>query len=145
MPADDTEVSRETTYRLVSEDLNVERKFIDGDTVQVRTVTTVTEHAVEEMLRHQTADIQRVPIGCEVDAMPEIKQQGDLTIVPIVKEVLILHRQMVLVEEIHICRVSTDEPFATTVALREQRAEITRSQPAAAEGVDARSFENQRT
>ena len=127
MPADDTEASREAVLRLFAEDLNIERSVARGDTVHVSTVTTTSNRLVEEMLRHETADVTRVPIGQEIDVIPDVWQQGDLTIVPVVKEILVLRKQLVLVEEIHIRRVSTEEPFVANVTLREQHAEITRT------------------
>lgn len=129
MPAEDDQASREAVLRLLVEELNVKRTVACGDTVQVSTVTTTSERTVEEMLRRETADIRRVPVDREVEAIPAIEQRGDLTIIPVVKEVLVLRRQLVLIEEIHIRRVSTQEPFVTSVTLREQHAEITRTPP----------------
>ena len=58
--------------------------------------------------------------------MPPIKEDGDLTIVPIVEETVVVERRLMLKEELHIRRVQTSERYQQTVQLRYQTAEITR-------------------
>jgi stress response protein YsnF len=58
--------------------------------------------------------------------MPAIKEDGDLTIVPIVEETVVVERRLMLKEELHIRRVQTSERFQQTVKLRYQTAEVTR-------------------
>ena len=58
--------------------------------------------------------------------MPEARQEGDTTIIPIVEEVLVVERQLVLKEEVRIRRVRTTEHHKETVKLRYQEAVVTR-------------------
>ena len=60
--------------------------------------------------------------------MPSISQEGDTTIIPVVEEIVVVERRLVLKEEIRVRRVSTKEQHQETVVLREQEAVTTREE-----------------
>ena len=52
-----------------------------------------------------------------------------MTILPVVEEVLVLERRIVLKEEVRICRVEVADTHRETVLLRDETAEVTRLPP----------------
>lgn len=71
----------------------------------------VETHPVEQEveLEREVVEIERVPIGQEVDDMPAVRQEGDTTVVPVVEEILVLEKRLRLVEEVRITkRVEVD-------------------------------------
>ena len=87
--------------------------------------TQVRDEVVEQDLAHERVVVERVPIGQIVDAIPPLRREGDVTIVPVVEEVVVVERRLFLKEEVHLRRVRTTERFVETVRLREQQVEIT--------------------
>ena len=81
---------------LYSEELSVSRQQITGDTVQVSVVTHEGEGVVDEMLNHERVEIDRVPIGRPVDAIPPVRQEGETTILPVVEEIIVVERRLIL-------------------------------------------------
>ena len=61
-----------------------------------------------------------VPIGREVDGPVSIRYEGGATIIPVVEERLIIRRQPVLVEEIHISRESFVQRVPQSVTVRRE-------------------------
>jgi len=120
------ETEHDKIVRLHSEDLQITRERIAGDTVRVRTVTSQHDRLVEEQLVHERIEIVRVPIGRVVDTVPDVRQDGDVTILPVVEEEIIVQKRLILKEEVHLRRVSVAEVHRETVILREQEAVITR-------------------
>jgi len=113
--------------RLLAEDATVSRQVLETGRVRVAKVTHTRDHLVDELLTHTRFEVNRVPIGRLIDAMPAIKEDGDLTIVPIVEETVVLERRLMLKEELHIRRVQTNERYQQTVKLRYQTAEVSRT------------------
>jgi stress response protein YsnF len=70
-----------------------------------------------------------VPVGCIVETAPEIRTKGDLTIVPVLEEVLLVEKRLVLKEELHIRRTIHTEVVEVPVTLRKQRAVVERQAP----------------
>ncbi|MGI4803105.1 MAG: YsnF/AvaK domain-containing protein [Janthinobacterium lividum] len=100
-------------------------------TVRVNLHTVSRDHPVDELLTHERVEIERVPIGREVDAVPANRQEGDTTIIPVVEEVVVVHRQLVLKEEIRMRRVRVTEHHRETVSLRQQEATVESDEPVA--------------
>ena len=119
---------------LLAEQINVSRRIIVGDTVRVSTTTYVHEQQIEELLERESIDVERVSIGRIVETAPDIRQDGDVTIVPVMEKVLVLERRLVLKEKVRIRRVRTLETHCETVQLRRQAATVTRSATDAAQG-----------
>jgi uncharacterized protein (TIGR02271 family) len=117
-----------TSLSLHAEEVSVTRRTVVGATVRVATVTHEHEHIVDEALRHERVEIERVPVGRTVDAVPPVREEGDTMIVPVVQEVVVVERRLVLKEEIHIRRVRSTEHHRESVVLRKQDAVITRAE-----------------
>ncbi len=99
-------------------------------TVRVATVTQEHEQLVDEALTHERVEIERVPIGRTVEAVPPIREEGDTTILPVVEEVVVVERRLVLKEEVRIRRLRSTERHQEAVKLRTQDAVITRTEAA---------------
>ena len=119
----------ETHFPLYAEDLTVSKRQIAGDMVQVGTVTRENESFVDETLNHERVQIDRIPVGRQVDAVPPIRQEGDTTILSVVEETVVVERRLILTEEIHIRRLHVSERHQEAVILRKQEAVITRIDP----------------
>ena len=122
----------------------VTRRIVAGATVRVATTTSVREQQIDEALSRETVEVERVPVGRVVEAVPDVRQEGDVTIVPVMEEVLVLERRLVLKEEVRIRRVRTTEAHRETVQLRQQEATVTRREAGSAT-TDAKQPETQAT
>ena len=111
------------------EEISVSRREIKKANVQVALVTETREQLIDEELTHVRVEIERVPIDRTIEAMPPIRQEGDSTIIPVVEEVVVVERRLVLKEEVRVRRVSTKEQHQETLVLRQQEAVITREEP----------------
>ena len=116
----------ETIVPLYVEEVHVSKTEIETGRVRVSTVTRNHEQVVEELLARQKVEVERKPIGKRVDTMPAIREEGDTVIVPVVEEVLVIERKLVLKEELHIRRVHSSEQFSEKVMLRKQEVVIER-------------------
>lgn len=114
------------TLPVLAELLLVSKRRVERARVRVSTTTREREQLVDEELTHERVEVERVPIGRTVDAVPPVREEGDTTILPVVEEVVVIERRLVLKEEIRIRRVRTTERHRETVVLREQDAAITR-------------------
>ena len=116
-------------FPLHAEELSVSRQQIAGDTVQVSIVTREGEGVVDEMLNHERVEIDRIPIGRPVDTIPPVREEGETTILPVVEEIIVVQRRLILKEEVRIKRLHVSERHQDAVVLRKQEAVITRMEP----------------
>lgn len=116
----------DVTLRLLAEELAVAKEEVETGRVRVSTRTQEREALVDENLARERVEIETVPVGLRIDAVPQVRQEGDTTIVPIVEEILVVERRLMLKEEIRIKRVRTIERHQEKVILRHQEAVVTR-------------------
>jgi stress response protein YsnF len=64
-----------------------------------------------------------------VESAPEIRTEGDVTIVPVLEEVVVVEKRLVLKEELHIRRSVKTETVEVPITLRKQRAVVERLAP----------------
>jgi uncharacterized protein (TIGR02271 family) len=128
-PPKDDDLRDEATLRLFAEELSVTKEKLDSGRVRVATHTHEREALVEEDLARERVEIETIPIGRRISTVPEVRQEGDATIIPVVEEVLVVERQLMLKEEVHIRRIHTTERHQEKVTLRHQEAVVTRHQP----------------
>jgi uncharacterized protein (TIGR02271 family) len=121
-----TRVDRETVIPVFEEELSVAKRVVETARVRVSRVTHTHQQLVDELLQHEKVEVEHVPVDRQVEAMPSIRQEGDVTIIPVVEEVLKVERHLVLKEEVHIRRIKTTERYQESVTLRRQEAQVTR-------------------
>ena len=110
------------------EEVSVSRREIKKANVQIALITGTREQLIDEELTHVRVEIERVPIGRTIEVVPPISQEGDITIIPVVEEIVVVERRLVLKEEVRVRRVSTKEQHQETVVLRQQEAVVTREE-----------------
>ena len=95
--------------------------------VRASRTTSTREEAVKAELSHEHVVVERVAVGRVVEVVPPVRQEGDVTIMPVVEEELVMVRRLVLKEEVHLRRVRTTTTHSETVAVREQHVAVTRT------------------
>lgn len=105
------------------------RESVTGK-VRVRTRVEVETEMVRAALATEDVEVSRVPVDRPVDHMPAIRTEDGVTIVPVVEEVLVVEKRLVLKEELHIRRNIRHDNFEIPVELRKHRVEVDRT-PAA--------------
>jgi uncharacterized protein (TIGR02271 family) len=109
---------------LLTEELHVEKRNVATGKIRVRSVVDVVEEVARATLEEQRIEVTRVPIGQEVAEAPSVRTEGDVVIVPVLEEVLVVEKRLVLKEEVHIRRHVAREDFEVPVTLRKQRGVI---------------------
>ncbi len=106
------------------ETVNVrKRKRVTGGVRVTKRVHT-SDQVVEPVRAEETVQVERVPINREVAEPPPVRQEGSVTIVPILEEVLVVEKRLVLREELRITRQRREVKERYRVSLRREEADI---------------------
>jgi len=130
--------NRAVTIPLVAEHLRVDKR--DVVTGGVRLAKHVVEHTetIREALSSTELDIARVPAGRFVESVPETRQEGEVTIIPVVEEVAVVETRLWLREEVHVTRRRVTSQVPQTVTLRREELRVeSLSADTAQQAVDA--------
>jgi uncharacterized protein (TIGR02271 family) len=114
----------------------VRRRRVTGG-VRVAVTTTEAPEEVHTTRRRRLVEVERVPMDQEVEAPPPVRQEGDLVIVPVLEERLVVVRRLVVTEEVRFRLTLEEEPVTLSLPLLRQDVSVTRLPPP-----DATAFDN---
>jgi stress response protein YsnF len=116
----------EVVLPLYVEEISVSKRVVPKNSVHVSRITREHEEVVSELLAHERVEVERVAIGKPLEEKPSVREEGDTIIVPVVEEIAVIERHLILKEEIRIRRIRSEEQHRERVVLRKQEAEIKR-------------------
>jgi uncharacterized protein (TIGR02271 family) len=118
----------EVILPLLEEALRLGKRRVETGRVRISVSTANDERLVRETLRTERAEVEHVQVNrdlAEGEAAPVARWEDDDTlVVPVVEEVLIIERRLVLREEVRLKLVATDEVVEQSVTLRRQQANV---------------------
>ncbi|MGI4756535.1 MAG: YsnF/AvaK domain-containing protein [Janthinobacterium lividum] len=106
------------TIPLIAEHLDVTTHLRQTGVVRLQKVVEERTETVEVPLTSRVWDVKHVPVDRVVEEVPDVRQVGDTTIYPVMEERLVVVRQLVLKEEVHVTRATTMHSETTTQTLR---------------------------
>jgi uncharacterized protein (TIGR02271 family) len=116
----------DTVVPLFAEELSVSKHMAAESRFRVSRTTHQRDELVELLLARERVEIERVAIDKPIDAMPPVREEGETIVIPVVEEVLVVERRLVLREEVRIRRIHETELHQERVTLRSQKAAVTR-------------------
>lgn len=122
-----TDGVHETIVPVVAEEVVVDKRATSHERVRVTTHVELREVDVDVVRARDEVDVERVPIGRAVERVPDVRVEGDTTVIPVVEEVVVVERRLVLREEIRLTKRRVEHAERVQVSLRRERAEVTRT------------------
>ncbi len=116
----------ETRIPLVEEEARVEVEERLAATVRVSTRTELSEDWVKADLKRSDVQVKTVPVGREIERPPEIRVEGETTIIPVLEEIIVVEKRLWLKEELHVTRREVVETVEEPVVLRRQHVTVER-------------------
>ena len=119
------------TLPVIEESLHVEKRAVAGAGYRLRKRVDTHVATVDELLRNYKVEIERTPINAPLgsDDIPEPRYEGDTLVIPVIEEVLVTQKRLVLTEEIRITRVHGTHRKPQSVELRTEHIDIERLEP----------------
>lgn len=122
----------ETVIPVVEERARIDKSAVETGRFRVTTRTEATDRILRETLRSDAVGVTRVAINrtlAEGEEIPGIRTEGGVTVIPVLEEVVVVEKRLVLREEVHIRQTTSGEDVEVPVTLRRQRAVIERMAP----------------
>lgn len=106
------------TLPIGEERVSIDKEVRERERVRVRTEVATHIELVTADLHSEDVIVDRVPIDQEIDELPELRHEGNVLIVPVVEEQLVVTKRLVLKEELHITRRVRTEQVHRAVSVR---------------------------
>ncbi len=111
---------------IVEEQLEVGRRTVETGKIRLEKTVEEFQTALNEPLAVRTYDVERILKNEPVDAAPPVREEAGRTIYSLVEERLILTKQLVLREEVHLIRRDTQKIDTQVVTLKREHLVVER-------------------
>lgn len=118
---------KEAVIPVLEEELEVGTRRVEtGGGVRVDKTVEEREASIDEPLTKEEVEVERVAVDRAVDGPVAVRYEGDTMIVPVLEEVLVVEKRLVLKEEIRITRRRSEVHAPQRVVLRREHATVER-------------------
>jgi uncharacterized protein (TIGR02271 family) len=111
---------------LVEEQLHVNKQQVESGGVRVSTHVHEREEVVDEPLIQEDVEVERVSVNRPVDGPVPVRHEGDTMIIPLLEEVLVVEKRLILREELRVTRRRTEIRDVQRVTLRREEGSVER-------------------
>ena len=113
---------------VIEEQLQVATKLVERGYVTITKNVVHEDAIINQALNHEEVIIEKKEINQYVNAIPPaVRQEGDKTIISVFKEVAVVEKKIMLVEEIHITKRTINTNVAVRESIRKENVVINRT------------------
>ena len=109
---------------VIREELRITRREVERGGVRVHKRVEEREEVVEQPTFREEVTVERVAIGQPIESEIGSRQEGDTLIIPVLEEMLVVEKRLVLKEEVRITRCRIAETEQARIVLREEHVDI---------------------
>lgn len=119
------------TIPVIEESITIEKRLVQKGGYRIDKQITEHEQVVDEALLAYDVSVERVAIGRLLPTMeaPASRQEGETLVIPVVEEVLVTEKRLMLKEELRVTRVQSTFRNPQTVSLRREEITVERFEP----------------
>ena len=114
---------------VIEEVAEVGRQAVEAGRVRISKHVRQRQEVVDQAVVTEEVVVERVPVNRVISGPVEPREEDGVLIVPVVEEVLVVEKRLVLKEEVRISRRRTESRQPQTVTLRAEDVEIQRIPP----------------
>lgn len=117
------------SFPVLEEQMQVDKRVVEtGRGIRIHKAVVEHERVLDEPLRRDELAVEHVPIGRIVadGEPPQVRYEGDTLVVPVLEEVLVVQKQLLLKEEVRVTRRQRQVQEPQTVVLRSEQVSVER-------------------
>ena len=111
---------------VIAEEITVGKQVVESGKVRISKRVSEREELVDVPLFKEEVRVERVPVNLFVEALPQVRQEGDTMIIPVVEEQIVIQKKLLLVEELRVRKEVVEHHQPQTVNVRKEEVEIKR-------------------
>lgn len=120
--------SEQEVIPIIEEQLRVDTKVVESGQVNIRKIVHEEDVTVNLPTITEEIDLERVAINEYVETTPPpVRYEGDKMIIPVLREVSVVVKRLMLVEELHVTKRKVETQTSQQVKLRKEELNVKRA------------------
>lgn len=121
-------VNERRVLPVVQEEAVVGKRRVDRGAVRISRIVTEHEETIPTSTIEEQVEIERVARNEWLEAPLEPRQDGDTLIIPVIEEVTVVEKRLLLREEIHVRKKKVEKRSEEKVVLRREDVKVERGE-----------------
>lgn len=110
----------EIVVPLIAEEITISRKTVETGGIRVHKTVREDVQRIDEPIVREHLDVERVAVNQFVETAPAVRYEGDVMIVPVLEEVIVTQKRLLLREEIRLTKRREEISNVQEVTLRRE-------------------------
>jgi uncharacterized protein (TIGR02271 family) len=111
---------------VVAEEVTVGKREVETGRVRVTKLVHEEQQVIDQPLAFEEVVVERVPVNRIADGPVAVRQDGETLVVPLLEEVLVVEKRLMVREEVRISKRRTETHRPETVTVRKEDVKIER-------------------
>ena len=112
---------------VIKEKVDVGKKTIEKGRVKISKTVKEESEIIDVPITSEQVHIERVSVNRIIESAPEpVRYEGNTMIIPVLQEVTVIEKKLLLVEEIHVTKTSVTTKETKEIRLRKEEINIER-------------------
>ncbi|MCB0063818.1 MAG: YsnF/AvaK domain-containing protein [Caldilineaceae bacterium] len=112
---------------VIREEAEIHKRLTERGRVRVTKQVHTREEEVDTPLLQEQVQVERIPIEEIVETAPNTRYEGETLVIPVMEEVLVVEKKLLLKEEIRINKHVTETQRQESVTLRSEEISVERT------------------
>ncbi|CAN5651039.1 hypothetical protein BH10CHL1_BH10CHL1_26590 [soil metagenome] len=118
--ASQDETNQTFVIPVIEEEVLINKRQVETGKIRVKKVVQEKQETIDVPLLSEEVEIKRVPVNRPVDSPVAVRREGDTLILSLLEEVLVVQKQLLLKEEVHITTKRSERHQTEQVTLRRE-------------------------
>ncbi len=114
------EKDKPVSLNVFEEQAQVDKKVIEKGTVRIVKKVNTEDETINIDLKTEEIKVERITVNKYVDTPPVVRYEGNTTIIPVIKEVAVVEKKLLLVEEIYVTKTINITSEEKIIPLRKE-------------------------
>lgn len=114
-------------FNVIQEQVQVDKEVVETGVVQIRKQVSEDRQVVELPSSREEITVERVTRNQYVETPPSIRYEGDTMVIPVLQEVIVTQKKILLVEEVYVTKHRVHTHQSEEVTLRKETIVIERT------------------
>lgn len=114
----------EIVVPLIAEEISIGKRVVETGGMRVHKTVSEETQTINEPILREHIEVERVPLNKYVETAPAIRYEGEVMIVPVLEEVVVTEKRLLLREEIRLVKRREEIANVQEVTLRREEISV---------------------
>jgi uncharacterized protein (TIGR02271 family) len=119
---------------VIHEEASVRRRVVETGRVRITKTVETVEETVDLPATHERVNVERVVVERMLDEPVSSYYEGDTLVIPVMEEVVVLQKKLMLREEIRVTKIREESQHQEVVTLQAEHVTVERDDALPSEG-----------